>query len=31
MEPKRSRLVVCAPEPSHAREFPDVAVFSGGR
>lgn len=31
VEPKRSRLVVCAPEPSHAREFPDVAVFSGGR
>ena len=25
------RLIVCAPEPSSAREFPDVAVFCRGR
>ena len=28
---KPGRLVVCAPEPVSAREFPEVAVFSGGR
>lgn len=28
---KRGRLVVCAAEPSSVQEFPEVAMFSGGR